>query len=396
MKTYAYRGFTADGSISRGLVEAISPKAARDQLARDGILAERLSTGRGERRGGMRAGVRGMFYRELASLLKSGMPLVSALGMLMRTPELEKTAGLLAAVRDHVREGSSLAAALKMGLNGVSAFEAATIDVAERTATLEHVLEQLALFIETRQQMSERLQHALIYPALVLGLGVTVAAVMLGVLVPRTQQMIGNVANLPGLTKGMLAIAEFFFPWGVGAILLLAGGAVFGWRHAVGDDNRRIALDAFFYRLPIAGTGYRYLVSTRFACTLGILMRAGVSLVEGVSLAGRATGSAWCERLAVRASEAIRHGQTLEAAIRQMPPLEDSLPGWIAVGEAGGDLAGMLEHAAERCDRRFDHFLSKTLTLMEPLLLLLVGAFVLLVTLAVILPIFTLTDAVLR
>ncbi len=395
MKTYAYRGYDSQGVVCKGLVEASSPKAAREKLAATGVLAERLLSG-GTRKTGIPISRRGLLYRELASLLKAGMPLVTALGTLLKTPDLEGYAGVLADVRDHVREGSSLAAALRAAVAMLSPFEAATIDVAERTASLERVLEQLATFMEAQELLRERLQRALIYPSLVLGLGLAVAVVMLGVLVPRTQQMIGGATPLPALTRGMLRLGEWFFPWGS---LLLAAVVLLGvdWRRRLRrDDDRRIAWNRRYYAVPLAGTGYRYLVSSRFARTLGILVRAGVSLVEGVPLAGRATGSAWCERLSVKASEAIRHGQSLEAAVRGMPPLADALAGWMAVGEAGGDLAGMLDHAAGRCDRRFEHFLAKSMALIEPLLLLVIGAFVLLITLAVMLPIFSLTDAVLR
>ena len=395
MKTYAYRGYGAGGASCKGLVEAASPKAAREKLAKAGVLVDRLSTG-GARNAGLPPSRRGVLYRELASLLKAGMPLVTALGTLLKTPDLEPFAGVLASVRDQVREGSSLASALKAAVADLSPFEAATIDVAERTASMERVLEQLAVFIEVQEQLRERVQRALIYPSLVLGLGVAVAVVMLGVLVPRTQQMIGNAAPLPALTSAMLLLGRILFPWGLALVPALALMVAWWRRRVLGDDELRVSCNRRLFALPLAGTGYRYLVSTRFARTLGILVHSGVTLVEGVPLAGRATGSAWCERLSVKASEAIRHGQTLEAAVRAMPPLADTLPGWIAVGEAGGDLSGMLEHAAERCDRRFEHFLSKALALIEPLLLLVIGAFVLLITLAVMLPVFSLTDAVLR
>ncbi len=395
MTSFSYKGYRADGATCSGLVEAESPKAAREKLAGQGILVDRLRNA-GSTRGGLASSRRGMLYRELASLLKAGMPLVNALGTLLKTPDLETSADVLAAVRDHVREGCSLAAALKSAVSDISPFEAATIDVAERTASLETVLEQLAVFIEAQDLLRQRLQRAMIYPSLVLALGGVVAVVMLGVLLPRTQQMIGGTTALPALTRGMLWLADAFFPWGV---LFAAAGllaTVAWWRHAVRDAEWRVRYDRRFYRLPLVGKGYSSLVSSRFARTLGILVRSGVSLVEGVPLAARATGSAWCERLALMASDKIRHGGTLEAAVRAMPPLADALPGWIGVGEAGGDLARLLEHAADRCDRRFEHFLAKTLALLEPLLLLIIGAFVLLITLAVMLPVFSLTDAVLR
>lgn len=395
MKSFSYRGYRTDGTACSGMMEAESPKAVREKLAAQGVLVERLRDA-GSARGTLSSSRRGVLYRELASLLKAGMPLVAALGALLKTPDLENAADALAAVRDHVREGSSLAAALKSSIPDISPFEAATIDVAERTASLEAVLEQLAVFIETQDILRQRLQRAMIYPSLVLALGLIVGIVMLGVLLPRTQQMIGSATELPALTSGLLWLADAFVPWGL--FFLTAGGlaVVAWWRHTRRDVERRTAHDRWFYSLPLAGKSYCALVSSRFARTLGILVRSGISPVEGVPLAARATGSAWCERLALGASDKIRHGCTLEAAVRDMPPLADALPGWIGVGEAGGDLAGLLDHAADRCDRRFEHFLAKALALLEPLLLVIIGAFVLLITLAVMLPVFSLTDAVLR
>ncbi len=395
MKTFVYKGYDANGKTCRGQVEAASPKAARELLAARQVFITNLQVS-GSRPSSLSAARRAIFYRELAALLQAGVPLVTALGMLLNTPELEGAAEVLAAVRDQVREGVSLAAALKSGVAELSSFEAATIDVAERAASLEAVLEQLARFLDAQQQLRERITRALIYPGLVLVLGVLVSIVMLGVLLPRTQQIVGSAATLPGLTRVMLGLGDLLVPWGLlaglGAILLLAGGG----RRLLADPERRIGLDRRSYGIPLVGRGYRSLVAARFARTLAILVRSGVSLVEGVALAGRATGSTWCERLAVEASGRIRHGQSLESAVRQMPPLADSLPGWLAVGEAGGDLPRLLDHAADRCDVRFETTLSRGLTLLEPLLLLIVGAFVLLITLAVMLPVFSLSDAILR
>jgi len=395
MKSFSYRGYRADGVTCNGLIEAESPKAAREKLAGQGILAERLRNA-GSAKGGLSSSRRGILYRELAALLKAGLPLVNALGTLLKTPDLEASADVLASVRDHVREGCSLAAALKSAIADISPFEAATIDVAEQTASLEAVLEQLAVFIETQEILRQRLQRAMIYPSLVLALGLVVAVVMLGVLLPRTQQMIGGTTALPALTRAMLWLADIVFPWGVLLVITAVPVFIAWWRKTARSADKRALYDRRFYRLPLAGKGYSALVSSRFARTLGILVHSGVSLVEGVPLAARATGSVWCERLALMASDKIRHGCTLEAAVRDMPPLADALTGWIGVGEAGGDLARLLEHAADRCDRRFEHFLAKMLAVLEPLLLLLIGAFVLLITLAVMLPVFSLTDAVLR
>ncbi|MFU8780798.1 MAG: type II secretion system F family protein [Kiritimatiellia bacterium] len=394
MKTFTYKGYDAAGAAQSGHIEALSAKSAREQLAAHQIFVAHLVAS-SSRPGSFAQSLRGVFYRELSALLRSGMPLVPGLSMLLNTPELQTAFSVLSGVRDQVREGRGFATALETMAPRTKPFEISAIDVAERTGTLDAVLDQLADVIESHQQLRERVQRAMIYPVLILILGVVVALVMLGVLLPRMETITGGFLAMPALTRFMLGCSRMLFPWGIlaGGVLLGLGSWVVG--RILQDVSRRIWLEAVFLRLP-GQRAYRYLLAARFARTLSILTRAGVPLVEGVALAGRATGSGLCAERAVAASHAVRHGQNLEAAVRTIPPLADTLGGWVAVGEAGGDLAGMLDHAAMRCERQFDHHLARLLALLEPLLLLLVGGFVLLITLSVMLPIFSLTDAVLQ
>ncbi len=394
MRTYSYKGYDDTGAPKSGHIEALSAKSARDTLAAQKIYVAKIVESRTQR-GNFPQPLRGMFYRELAALLRSGMPLVPALGMLLKTPELHTAFVVLSGVRDHVREGLGFAAALEKMSHGTKSFELSAIEVAERTGTLDAVLNQLADVIESHQQLRERVQRAMIYPIFILTLGIVVALVMLGVLLPRMQRITGDFLSMPALTRFMLTISRWLFPWGIVGFGVAGVLGVLFFRQLFRDPARRIQLEVFMLRLP-GQRVYRYLLASRFAHTLAILTKAGVPLVEGIALAGRATGNGWCEERAEVAAHAVRHGQNLEEAVHGIPPLAEILTGWIAVGEAGGDLAGMLDHAGRRCDRQFDHHLARLLALLEPLLLLLIGGFVLLITLAVLLPVFSLTDAVLR
>lgn len=396
MKTYDYKGYTFAGATRKGMIEAMHPKAAREQLARHGILVERLSVS-GARVRRVTSEMRAMLYRELAALLAAGMPLVSALDTLIATPEMRGVEGVLGAIRDQVREGGALATALSESRASLSTFETATIDVAERAASLETVLVQLADFIEEQDRTRARIQQALIYPALVLGLGICVAIVMLGFLVPRTRELMGSVTGtLPVLTRVMLTVGNVVWPWG-GVVLMALFGACLAWgRHVHRTPRLRIQHDRWRFRLPLWGRGYTLLTAIRFSRTLAILVRAGVPLVEGVPLAARATGSAWVLALADTEGERLRHGATLAETLRGIPPLAGLLSGWVAVGEASGNLAELLERAATRCQTHWERFLNRALTLMEPVLLLIVGGFVLLITLSVLLPVFSLSSAVAR
>ncbi len=395
MKTFEYKGYTLSGSKCKGLIEAMHPKAAKEFLAKDGVLVESLSES-GTKSKHVSADLRAIIYRELSALLAAGMPLVTALNTLMQTSEMRDIAGVLGKVRDRIREGSSLAQALSGSRADISKFEQATIDVAERASSLEVVLVQLADFIDEHEKMKSRIQQAMIYPALVLGLGVCVAVIMLGILLPRTQKLMGGgvVAEMPLLTRVMLTLGDSMWPWGalVATGLVIAG--IWFIRHIRADNSLRIKYDQKIFKLPLIGRGYRLLSSIRFARTLAILVRAGVSLVEGVALAGRATGSPWLEQLADIETDSLRHGSTLADAIRNIPPLAGQLPGWIEVGEASGSLDTLLDRAATRCQVNFDRYLNKLLVLIEPMLLLFIGGFVLLIVLSVMLPMFSLSNTI--
>ncbi len=394
MRTFEYKGLTTAGSTRRGMIEAQSPKAAREQLAQSGILVERLSVS-GARTKSVSSEMRAVMYRELAALLAAGTPLVVSLDTLIATPEMRALGGVLGTVRDRVREGGSFSQSLAETPLAGSRFELATIEVAERTATLEAVLEQLADFIDAHERTRERIQHALIYPALVLGLGVCVAIAMLGFLVPRTREMMGSAAvNMPLLTRIMLAIGDHVWPWGIVIIGLLSLGGFLWHRHVSLNESLCVRRDMKRFRIPVVGRGYALLVSARFAKTLSILVRSGVSLVDAMGLAGRATGSPWVAQLSESESDSLRHGSTLADAVRKIEPFSEILPGWIEIGEASGRLSELLNRAAERAQVRWDRFLSRLLVLLEPALLLLVGGFVLLIALSVLLPVFTLTNSI--
>jgi general secretion pathway protein F len=375
------------------MVEALTVKNAREKLAAAGILAERLHpTGRRIR---FPVQHRSMVYRELSALLGAGLPLIRAFDNLLASPELESDHSLLAGIKDRLRDGLTLAAAIGESSASISAFETAIIEAAERSASVEVMLERLADFLDEQEQTREKVQTALLYPLIVLTVGVCVAILMLGLLLPRARTIMaaGN-APMPALTQFMLGLGAQLARWGllILAALAAAGGFV---RHKLRTDSRwQVRWDQALFRVPMFGRGYAILVNLRFARTLAILLRGGVSVIEGSLLAGKATGSIWVNELVRREAETVRHGGTLADALRRVPPLARSMPGWVQTGEASGSLDRLLDSAGKRCQAQWDRFVTRSLSLLEPVLILVIGGFVLLVTISVLLPILSLTKGV--
>lgn len=392
MKTFEYKALDRSGRRARGLVEAPGPKQARERLAGEGLLVETLvATGR---RAVFPPAVRERVYRELAALLGAGMPMLKALDMLVASPQHAAARALLAGVRDRVREGMALAAAIEAASASVTPFERALVEAAERSGAVPPMLERMAAFLEEQRRLRDRIASALIYPVIVVGAGLCVAALMLGLLLPRARDILaaGGVA-LPPLTRAMLALADGLWPWGlvlVGSLCLLVGAA---GRRAWRDAARRERLDARLLRLPLIGSAYACLAALRFARTLAILLGGGVQAIEAAALSARATGSPSIAAQSREALERVRHGAKLSDALRGIAPLA-GLAGWIEIGESGGGMENLLEGAGKRYQEEWDRRLARALALLEPVLILLIGGFVLLVTLAVLLPVLSLSRLV--
>jgi len=393
MKTFEYRGLDRSGRPRKGLVEAISVKDARERLAAEGVLVEKIAPA--GRRARFPAELRATLYRELSALLAAGIPIVRALDNLIQSPDMAPVRTLLAGVRDRVKEGASLADALAEASGSVSAFERALIAAAERAGDVDATLERLAGFLEEEERIRARVQTALIYPLIVATVGVCVAILMLGLLVPRARELLaaGNLP-LPAITRFMVGVSALVGRWGAAAAAVIAVFVCCVVNRLRRDPKLRERLDRRLFALPLVGPGYTLLVNVRFARTLALLLEGGVGMIEGIQLAGRATGSAWVARLAETEAETVRHGGTLSEAVRKIPPLKSTLPGWIYIGEASGGLARLLENAGRRYQERWERFVTRSLGLLEPFLIIVIGGFVLLVTLSVLLPVISLTRAV--
>lgn len=403
MRTFAYKGFDSAGAVRRGLIEAQDLKEAREKLMARGILPHQVSPSESvagsrlsARRGiSFKAESRVAFYRELGVLLGAGLPLVAAMEILMESPELGVSPSLLAGVRDRIREGASLAGALTTMAPYIKPYEKAILEVGEKSGNLEAMLERLALFLEEQEHLREKIVSAMIYPAIILAFAIIVAAVLLGFVVPAAASVISEQSDklqLPLLTRFMMALGRgllFGLP-----VALLAGlfGRSYLMQRMATEPALRFRMDQWLFQVPLVGRGYTIAVNLRCARTLSILLQGGVGLVDAMALAGRSTGSVWVAHLMEAEAESIRHGSSLADAMRRIPPLARSLPAWIQAGEASGALERLLDTAGNAYQHQWNRYVSRTLSWLEPILILAIGIFVLLVTLSVLLPIISLNQ----
>ena len=388
MATYEYSGFRADGSVCRGRAEAGTSKQAIRELASNGVFVETIAPLLIDAE--LDARKRSSLYRELGALLGAGLPLDRALSMMMETEDSAMSAAL-ASILEKVREGGTLADSVSRACGDVGGYEMTALASAEGSATLPAMLARMADMLDVQEGVRDKLRSALIYPSFVLCLGVLVAVVMLGFVVPRTEAMLkASGMALPRASVVAVGASKLVALF-LGALMACgAVAAVLARRRAATEEKFALRLDKFFLSLPFAGPARR-LAGMRFASILSVLTESGMPAVTALPVAGAGTGRPWLERCVLEQTEKVRNGASLSSAVGALPIFGSELGEWVRVGEAGGCLGTMLDVAAERMQRAWNRSLSRTMSLLEPTLLAAVGLFVMVLALALLLPVIGMT-----
>lgn len=404
MGAFEYTGLDTRGREKKGVLEGDTARQVRQLLREQGIApltVEAVVQREGAtRRGGisMRRGISAtdlaLITRQMATLVRSSLPLEEALQTVSRQMDKARLKSMLVAVRSKVMEGHSLA-------DGLSDFPAvfpelyrATVAAGEQSGHLDVVLERLADYTESRQQLRQKIQLALFYPALLtlMAIGVTVA--LLTFVVPQVVQVFDNVGQqLPPLTRGLIAVSDFLRAniW-----LLLGGIAAFvgSFNYLVRKPGPRLRWHQVLHRTPLVARLMRGLNTARFARTFSILVASGVPVLEAMRISAQVLSSLPMREAVETASERVREGAALHRALDQsgyFPPMTLQL---IASGEASGNLEQMLDRAANNQERELETLIAALMGLFEPILILTMGAVVLIIVLAILLPIFDLNQLV--
>jgi len=405
MGAFEYTGLDARGRQRRGVLEGDTPRQIRQQLREQSItpLTVVAVVQRQTPRGGgtvlrrsptVSATELALITRQLATLVQSGLPLEEALQTVSRQLDKQRLKSMLVAVRSRVMEGHTLAEALNEFPRAFPDLYRATVAAGEQSGHLDVVLERLADYTESRQQLRQKIQLALFYPALLtlMAIGVTVA--LLTFVVPQVVQVFDNIGQeLPPLTRGLIATSDFLREH----LLLLLGGIggatlLFNW--LLRKSEVRCRWQRLLHRLPLIGRLMTGVNTARFARTFSILVASGVPVLEALRIAAQVLSSLPMRGVVEQAADRVREGAALHRALDQsgyFPPMTLQL---IASGEASGNLEQMLERAAVNQERELETLIAMLMGLFEPLLILVMGGVVLIIVLAILLPIFNLNQLV--
>jgi general secretion pathway protein F len=405
MPAYSFEALQNDGALRKGVVEADSAKAARHQLRAQSLvplMVQALGPDGSNKKSiwQLEIGSRKCFSaqelavwtRQLASLVGSGLPLERALTALSDEAASEKQAHLIASLRAEVNAGLGLAKAMAQHPAEFSALYTAVISAGEQGGNLGQVLTQLADDLQDQQTLKAKLLSASLYPAIVSLIALIIVIFLLSTVVPQVAQVFsGSQRKLPGLTIAMLALSDFVRNQGW-LLVLLFTLAWLGFHQAMKQAALRIRFDAAFLRLPVVGrlaTGYN---TARFASTLAMLTGAGVPILKAMQSAADTLSNQAMRADVLDALVLVREGAPLAMAIGQKKRFPSLLAMFARLGEQTGQLPVMLQRAAQQLSADVQRRALALATILEPLLIVLMGGVVMLIVLAVLMPIMELNQ----
>lgn len=391
MAVYEYRALNAAGSKRKGVLEADNERHARQQLREQGLVPLELKGARASRQPLFQASLsvreRALIIRQLATLIEAGLPIDEALSGVAAQSSKRRVRSMLLAIRARVLEGFSLAQALSVYAKAFPVLFQASVQAGEASGKLAAVLNALAEHSEREQLNQQKLQSALLYPALLTIVAFAIVSFLLGSVMPDIVAVFARQnAQLPELTQTFMGFSQVLSTWGGWGLLALLLGLL-AVRLSRRSDSLTLRQDRLVLLLPGMGRLLGTLDTTRYVSTLAMLTQSGVPLVLAMDISGKVMTNLALKHDFQAAQKQVREGISLSQAlseVRHVPPLMRQL---ISSGERSGELGHMLDKAARQQSEYSQYRMNNFLTLFEPMMLLLMGAVVLLIVMAILLPI---------
>lgn len=400
MAAFQYVAINPKGATQKGIIEADSLKEAR-RLLRDQSLTPLEITLAQQKMTNFKIRAFGkpsvstkelaLMTRQLATLLTAGLPLEEVLAAVAEQTEKSRTKGLILSVRSKVLEGHALASAFRDYPEAFSALYCSTVAAGEKSGHLDIVLQRLADYTEQQFHMRQKIQQALIYPSVMIFVALGILGFLLEYVVPKMISVYSNIGQaLPVMTSVLIAISTNLKSLGIYILIVMAISVFFFRRSMKNNLKFRVRMHQLLLRIPIIGNAIKVANTARFSRTFAILSSAGVPVLEAMSISSKLITNLPIRTAVEEAANWVREGANISLALKQtryFPPMSIHL---IASGEASGQLENMLERAANNQDGEISRLIETTLALFEPAIILVMGAMVLFIVLAILLPIFQL------
>ncbi|MEQ8803211.1 type II secretion system inner membrane protein GspF [Haliea sp.] len=405
MTAYRYRALNPGGKLVKGVLEGDSERQVRSQLRSQKLRPVEVEVANRQAANQPRFNLAflqprisvselALVTRQLATLVQSNLPLDECLQAAAEQSRKARTKGLLLQVRSRVAEGHTLAYAMGEFPLVFNEMYRAMVNAGEHAGYLGPVLAQLADYNEQRQYTAQKMKMAMIYPFILVGVAVAVVVALMVFVVP---ELIGIFAHtnreLPLLTRGLIAASDFSRDYALW-VLLAAVALVIGLRRWLRLPARRKRWHGLLLRLPGISRLVTAVDTARFASTLSILMASGVPLLQSLHIAGQVLTNLVLRDDSARVAERVQEGSSLHRALRESGRFPPMMVHMVASGETSGELETMLQRSATNQERELEMTLGTMMSLLEPLLVVFMGAMVLVIVMAILLPIFDLNTMV--
>jgi general secretion pathway protein F len=399
MAAFNYQALDAEGKPSNGMIEADSARLARARLREDGLFVVELNSLSDSHvqdsarsfklpfRKHIPLSEVSLMLRQLATLLEAGLPLEQALAVLIEQGDNPAMRQVVAAMRSEVLAGNTLARAMEKHRDTFPDIHRALISAGEESGELATVMDKLASYSEGQQALKQKIGLAMVYPAIVIFVAVLVVGGLLIFVVPPVVEVFQQThQDLPLLTRALIALSDFLAAtWMYLIAILVIGG--FGVQRALQQETIRFRFHLRLLRLPIVGKLIRGSNTAQMASTLSILVGSGVGLLTALNAACGVINNLPMRRALEDAALKVREGVTLSRALAASGLFPPVLVHLIASGEQSGRLDTMLDRVAKQQTQEVSGFTTALTSILEPLLILFMGAVVLLIVLAILLPI---------
>lgn len=406
MSAFHYVAVNAAGKEQKGVIEADTERQARQQLRDNHLIPLSLKATQQKksqvtgffrinlfRAPSLSAKELAFLTRQIATLLKAGMPLEEVLLAVSEQAEKARLKGLVLSVRGKVLEGHSLAAAMSEYPQAFPDWYSATVAAGERSGHLDEVLLRLADYTEQQWQMRQKVQMALIYPVMIVFVALGIVTFLLEYVVPKMVSIYGQLnQSLPTLTAILIGVSSGIKAWGIYIILVLVISIYLLRRAIKRSEDFRAKVHKFLLRLPAVGYMVRTTNTARFARTLSLLSAAGVPLLEAMAISAKLVTCIPIRDALEIAAQRVREGAAMHLALKQTTYFQPLSVHLIASGETSGQLEAMLERVSQHQESEMGRVIEVSLALFEPAMILIMGAIVLFIVLAVLLPIFNLNQ----
>ncbi|MBI4666538.1 MAG: type II secretion system inner membrane protein GspF [Nitrospinae bacterium] len=402
MPVFEYQGYDAQGKKAAGVVDADTQRSARAKLKQHGVMVTTLSqdtAGKEFARNPLASLMNRVtakdittFTRQLSTLQMGGLTVMESLDALAAQTQSVKFRKIITDIREKVMQGSSLAEALAGHPQAFDELYVNLIRAGETSGSLDKTLARLATFGEARMRQKARITAAMIYPAVMTLIGGGVLLYLLAYVTPKVESMFEDMRQaLPMPTVILLFVSNFLASWWWVVILAIAGGG-YWFARWVKTPEGRAKFDEVILKVPVFGPLVQYASIARFSRSLSTLLTGGVPLIDSLKVTGKITGNALIEKAVEQAVVNITEGQAMADPLKRsglFPPLVTQM---ISAGEKTGSLAEMLEKISDAYDFEVETALSAMTSLVEPALIVVMGAVVGFIVMAILLPIFELSQ----